>query len=119
MFGEPAHDRRRRFAGDFAMDDAVRLEPAQRLGESLFERWPGRPDYRRPTLCLISAQWSNSPVRVFGKEVRDLTARERALIGYVAEGQRLPWWMTLRQLEAYLAPLYDSWDAALADALRE
>lgn len=64
-------------------------------------------------------QPSSGDVRVFGKEVRHLTARDRAMIGYVAEGQRLPDWMTLQQVEAYLAPLYDSWNTALADALRE
>jgi ABC-2 type transport system ATP-binding protein len=48
-----------------------------------------------------------------------LAMRDRARIGYVAEGQRLPGWMRLEQLEAYLAPLYDTWDKQLADMLRE
>lgn len=64
-------------------------------------------------------QPTSGSVRVLGKEVREMAARDRALIGYVAEGQRLPEWMTLQQVEAYLVPLYDSWDATLADGLRE
>jgi ABC-2 type transport system ATP-binding protein len=48
-----------------------------------------------------------------------LTTADRARIGYVAEGQELPSWMTLAQLEAYLAPLYSTWDAHLAEELRD
>ena len=33
---------------------------------------------------------------------------------YVAEGQALPAWMRLEQLEAFCAPLYQTWDMPLA-----
>lgn len=55
---------------------------------------------------------------VLGIDVRHLSARDREQIGYVAEGLQLPKWMRLEQYEAYLAPLYPSWDFALANALR-
>jgi ABC-2 type transport system ATP-binding protein len=61
---------------------------------------------------------SSGEVTVFGKNVFDLTLEEKAQIGYIAEGMRLPGWMTLAQLEAFCAPLYSSWDYALADELR-
>src|SRR5690606_14549656 len=64
---------------------------------------------RRP-----AAGWA----RVLGKDVTALGVGDRQAIGYVAEGLRLPGWMTLRQLEAYLAPLYPEWDRSLADELR-
>ena len=64
---------------------------------------------RRPTAGRVS---------LLGKDVSELTVKDRASIGYVAEGQPLPGWMTLQQLEAYLAPLYSTWDQALADELR-
>ncbi len=64
---------------------------------------------RRPTAGRVS---------LLGKEISQLTLQDRASIGYVAEGQPLPGWMTLQQLEAYLAPLYPTWDHALADELR-
>jgi ABC-2 type transport system ATP-binding protein len=57
-------------------------------------------------------------VEVLGTPQSSLRAEDRAWIGYVAEGQQLPRWMRLRQLEAYLAPLYPGWDPALADDLR-
>ncbi len=57
-------------------------------------------------------------VALLGKELRFLRRTDRATIGYVAEGQRLPGWMTLDLLERYLAPLYPTWDFALASELR-
>jgi len=58
-------------------------------------------------------------VSVFGVDAMALTMDERAEIGYIAEGQALPGWMRIDQLEDYLAPLYPTWDRALADHLRE
>jgi ABC-2 type transport system ATP-binding protein len=58
-------------------------------------------------------------VSIFGVDSSALTMRDRAEIGYIAEGQALPGWMRLRELERYLAPLYPTWDRALADHLRD
>ncbi|MEP7000429.1 MAG: ABC transporter ATP-binding protein [bacterium] len=58
-------------------------------------------------------------VALLGKDSATLTPSERSTIGYIAEGLSLPTWMRLEQLEAYLAPLYPSWDASLARNLRE
>ena len=54
---------------------------------------------------------------VDGLDTMVFAARDRARITYVAEGQQLPEWMRLDQLDAYLAPLYPTWDAALAAEL--
>jgi ABC-2 type transport system ATP-binding protein len=56
--------------------------------------------------------------RLLGTDTMALGPRERAHIGYIAEGQSLPGWMRLEQLEAYLAPLYPTWDRSLAGELR-
>lgn len=58
-------------------------------------------------------------VSLFDIDSHALTLRDRTTIGYIAEGQPLPGWMRLEQLEAYLAPLYPTWDFALAKDLRE
>jgi ABC-2 type transport system ATP-binding protein len=58
-------------------------------------------------------------VALFGADVDDLTLRQRQQVAYVAEGQELPGWMTVAQLESYCAPLYPAWDTALATRLRE
>jgi ABC-2 type transport system ATP-binding protein len=57
--------------------------------------------------------------RLLGRESASLSLMERSTISYVAEGQSLPTWMRLSQLEAYLAPLYHGWDTTLATTLRE
>ena len=62
---------------------------------------------------------TSGTVSILGKDRNTLTRADKARISYVAEGQRLPGWMRLEQLEAYLAPLYPTWDTALADTLRE
>jgi ABC-2 type transport system ATP-binding protein len=56
---------------------------------------------------------------VLGVDAAHLSMRDRSRVGYVAEGQALPGWMRLSQLEAYLAPLYETWDAQLARDLRD
>lgn len=58
-------------------------------------------------------------VSLLGIDRQALTLEQRASIGYIAEGQQLPNWMRVEQLEAYLAPLYSTWDASLARSLRE
>jgi ABC-2 type transport system ATP-binding protein len=54
---------------------------------------------------------------VLGCESTQLTAAHFQRIGYVAEGQDLPDWMTVAQLLAYCRPLYPTWDDALAKRL--
>ncbi len=55
---------------------------------------------------------------VLGKDVAAITVQDRQKIGYVAEGLHPPGWMTLHELEGFLAPLYGGWDAGLAADLR-
>jgi ABC-2 type transport system ATP-binding protein len=56
---------------------------------------------------------------VLGVDTSALTPAVRSAIGYVAEGQGLPSGMRIGEVESYLAPLYDTWDVALANELRE
>jgi len=58
-------------------------------------------------------------VTLFGTDRAALTWHDRMSIGYVAEGQSLPVWMKIEELERYLAPLYPTWDADLANKLRD
>lgn len=64
---------------------------------------------RRPTAGTSSILQRDSA------SLRDI---DRQSIGYIAEGQQLPRGMRIRDFERYLAPLYPSWDHALADRLR-
>src|SRR5947209_9628178 len=56
---------------------------------------------------------------ILGIDSAHLSAHDRTRIAYVAEGQSLPGWMRLEELEAYLAPLYPTWDKELARQLRD
>jgi len=60
----------------------------------------------------------NGHAQLFGRDVTTLPMSQRQRISYVAEGQELPDWMVLGQLEAFCAPLYPSWDFAFASKLR-
>jgi ABC-2 type transport system ATP-binding protein len=56
-------------------------------------------------------------VRVLGADSRRLGPREFAQIGYVSENQKLPVWMTVRQLLNYCRPFYPTWDLGLEKQL--
>jgi ABC-2 type transport system ATP-binding protein len=55
--------------------------------------------------------------RVLGVDSRRLGEREFAQIGYVSENQKLPLWMTVKQLLDYCRPFYPTWDVALENRL--
>jgi ABC-2 type transport system ATP-binding protein len=60
---------------------------------------------------------SAGEARVLGVDSRRLGPAQRAQIGYVSENQKLPLWMTVRQLLDYCRPFYPTWDAALQEKL--
>ena len=55
--------------------------------------------------------------RVLGCDSTHLKASHFRRIGYVADGQDMPEWMTVAQLLDYCRPLYPTWDEALAKRL--
>ena len=56
---------------------------------------------------------------VLGVDSRRLGPAQFRRIGYVSENQELPGWMTIRELLAYCAPFYPTWDRAFTDDLRK
>jgi ABC-2 type transport system ATP-binding protein len=68
-------------------------------------------------LLLHMLRPSAGEARVFGMPSERLGAAEFARIGFVSEEQALPDWMTVRQLLAYLQPLYPGWDKELGREL--
>lgn len=76
----------------------------------------------KTTLMRIAAgalRPTRGRVQVLGRASDTLRVADRQWLGWVAESQRLPEWMTLAELERYLAPLYDTWDPGLATELRQ
>ncbi len=62
-------------------------------------------------------QPTGGDARVLGVDSRKLSPRERAQIGYVSENQKMPDWMTVRQLLDYCRPFYPTWDRDLEKTL--
>ena len=54
---------------------------------------------------------------VLGVDSRQLGPVDFTQIGYVSENQKMPKWMTVEYLLAYLKPFYPSWDDTRAAAL--
>lgn len=52
-------------------------------------------------------------VRVLGQDSKTLNSSAFEKIGYVSENQKMPLWMTVRQLLNYCRPLYPTWDKDL------
>jgi ABC-2 type transport system ATP-binding protein len=77
----------------------------------------GKTTLMQVLLGLRRAQQGSASV--MGRDCATLTAADKASIGYIAEGQSLPAEICLREAEAFLAPLYPTWDPALARDLRE
>lgn len=105
-----------RYGEHVALDDVNLTVPEGSLFALLGPNGAGKTTLLKILLGLLPP--SEGDVRLLGTPIRGLTLHERSTIGYVAEGQRLPEWMTLEQLEAHLAPLYPSWDYSLATELR-
>jgi ABC-2 type transport system ATP-binding protein len=105
-----------RYGRDLALDDVDLVIPEGALYALLGPNGAGKTTLLKILLGLLTP--TAGEVRLLGLHAGSLTLAERASIGYVAEGQQLPGWMTVEQLERYLAPLYPSWDHGLANELR-
>lgn len=54
---------------------------------------------------------------VFGHDSRRISPQDFSQIGYVAESQELPDWMTVDEFMAYLKPFYPNWNQIHAEEL--
>ncbi|MBV8809139.1 MAG: ABC transporter ATP-binding protein [Acidobacteriaceae bacterium] len=60
---------------------------------------------------------SAGTAEIFGHDSRQMSPCDFAQIGYVAENQELPDWMTVQGFLRYLKPFYPTWDSARAAEL--
>ncbi len=70
-------------------------------------------------LLMNLVEPTSGSATVLGVNSRRLGESERARIGYIADGQSLPTWMTVRQLLDYCRPFYPTWDRKLETSLLE
>lgn len=68
-------------------------------------------------LLMNLLQPTAGSARVLGVDSRRLGPKEFEKIGYVAESQKLPLWMTVRQWVDYCRSFYPQWDSALEKTL--
>ncbi len=62
-------------------------------------------------------QPSSGRAEIFGHDSRRISPQDFTQIGYVAENQEMPDWMTVEGFMAYLQPFYPNWDASRAEQL--
>jgi ABC-2 type transport system ATP-binding protein len=105
------HQLTRRFGRTVAVQGLDLAVPAGSVLALLGANGAGKSTAIKMLMNLLPP--TGGDARVLGVDSRRLGERERAQIGYVSENQKLPLWMTVRQLLDYCRPFYPTWDAAL------
>jgi len=105
----------RRFGRTDAVTDLTLHVPAGRVFALVGPNGAGKTTTIKILMNLLAP--TSGSARVLGIDARRLGPAALARVGYVSENQELPLWMTIGELLAYCAPLYPTWDPALAAAL--
>jgi len=105
----------RRFGHTDAVDDLSLSVPAGRIFALLGPNGAGKTTTIKILMNLIAP--TSGRATVLGVASTRIGPKERVQIGYVAENQALPLWMSVRQLLDYCRPFYPSWDRDLERTL--
>jgi ABC-2 type transport system ATP-binding protein len=98
-----------------AVRELTLVVPAGNFFALLGPNGAGKTTLLKTLLNLIRP--SGGRAVVLGRDSTRLEAPDFRRIGYVADGQDMPDWMTVGQLVAYCRPLYPTWDGALEKRL--
>ena len=109
------HNLTRRFGRTDAVVDFSLSVPTGGIFALLGPNGAGKTTTIKILMNLISP--TSGRASVLGVDSTRIGPKERAQIGYVAENQDLPLWMSVRQLLDYCRPFYPSWDRDLERAL--
>lgn len=101
----------RRFGRTEAVHDLTFSVPEGSVTALLGPNGAGKTTTIKLLMNLLAP--SGGEARVLGVDSHRLGEREFAQIGYVSENQKLPVWMTVRQLLDYCRPFYPTWDQKL------
>jgi len=107
----------RRFGRLEAVDHLTLHVPAGSIFGLLGPNGAGKTTTLKLLMNII--QPTSGRATVLGVDSQRLGPAEFAQIGYVSENQRMPDWMTVRELLAYCKPFYPSWDVRLSARLIE
>ena len=106
------------FRGVAAITDLNLQVPEKGIYGLIGPSGAGKTTAIRILMNIIRAR--SGRAEVLGVDSTRLSPRELASIGYVADGQDLPGWMTVEYFLSYLKPFYPTWDDSLAaELLRE
>jgi ABC-2 type transport system ATP-binding protein len=105
------HDLTRRFGRTEAVHGLTLQVPAGSVFALLGPNGAGKTTTLKLLMNLLRP--TRGHATVLGTDTRRLEARHFERIAYVSENQRLPDWMTPRQLFDYCRPLYPTWDDEL------
>ena len=114
-FAIETHDLSRRFGRTEAVRGLTLQVPAGSVFALLGPNGAGKTTTLKLLMNLLRA--SGGTATVLGTDTRRLDAEHFQRIGYVSENQRLPDWMTPRQLFDYCRPFYPAWDEGLRQRL--
>ena len=109
------HNLTRRFGHTEAVHDLSFVVPVGSVCALLGPNGAGKSTTIRLLMNHLSP--TAGEASVMSANSRQLGPREFAQIGYVADNQQLPLWMTVRQLLDYCRPLYPTWDVTLEKTL--
>jgi ABC-2 type transport system ATP-binding protein len=104
-------DLTRRFGRTEAVNGLSLQVPAGSIFALLGPNGAGKTTTLKLLMNLVRA--TRGRATVLGVDSRRLGTRDFQRIGYVSENQRLPEWMTPRELFHYCRPFYSAWDEAL------
>jgi ABC-2 type transport system ATP-binding protein len=107
----------RRFGRHEAVHDLSICVPAGSIFAFLGPNGAGKSTTIKLLMNILAPTAGSSSV--LGVESSRLGPAQFQQIGYVAEDQRLPEWMTVAQFLNYVRPMYPTWDPAFCDALRQ
>lgn len=105
----------RRFGGKTAVADLTLRVPRGGLFVLAGPNGAGKSTTIKMLMNLLRP--TSGDATVLGTDSGELGPETFRQIGYVSEDQRLPEWLTVRELLAMVAPLYPTWDAALCASL--
>ena len=107
----------RTFGRRVAVSDLDLIVPAGRFFALLGSNGAGKTTTIKLLMNLLRP--SGGYAKVLGCDSITLGIEQWQRIGYVSENQRLPDWMSPRQLLEYCRPFYPSWDSRFAAHLAE
>ena len=109
------HGLGRRFGRNWAVRDLELKVPVGSVFAFLGPNGAGKTTTIKMLMNLLSPTCGEA--EVLGHPIRNLGPEALTQIGYVSENQKLPEWMTVKQLLDYCKPLYAAWDDAFCARL--